>query len=60
MKSQDIYSKKQDIKEDSDLFIIIRKAKDVVDISRWESKERVYIRILITYKIFNSIYFKER
>ena len=60
MKLQDTHYKRQDIKEDSNLFIIIRKAKDVADISRWEFKERIYIRISVTYRIFHAIYFKKK
>ena len=60
LKLQDIYCKRQDIREDSNLFIIIKEAKDIADISRWEFEERIYIRISVTHRILHSIYFKKR
>ena len=59
MKSWDIYYRRQDTEKDSNLLTVIREARDIINISRWESEERIYKKISVTYRIFNSVYFKK-
>ena len=59
LRSWDTYCRRQDIRKDSDLFIVIREARDVVDVSRWESEERIYKKILVICRILNSVCFKK-
>ena len=60
MRLWDIYYRRQNIREDNNSSIVIREVKDIENISREKSEERIYIRISVIYRISYSVYFKKR
>ena len=59
MRSWDTDLRRKDIRKNTNLFLVIRKFRDIKNISRWESEERIYIRIIIICRISDSVYFKK-
>ena len=59
MRSWDTDLRTKDTREDTNLSLVIRQARDVKNVSRWKSEERIYTEIIITHRISDSVCFKK-